>query len=251
MQSRQDYRVLLPVANPEHVEQLASLAAALAQANEGQVLALHVQGDPSAVGAEFHTVLKRAEQIVAQTGVPVHAHGQSGTRCRLGHSGDRARNRGGCHRHGLATLPAAAAHARATARLDGLDPLLADPPCDILILRAEHSTSARHILVPLSRSAQISGGLAARASIGRVVGWTGHCHHGRGRACHRSGACRRCQDAARGVGKVCGASSSDSAGCRRAQPVDGIVQQAAAHDLIMLDTSQEGVVACGYMISPH
>jgi len=45
MKSWQDYRVLLPVANPEHVEHLASRAAVLARANDGQVLSLHVQSD--------------------------------------------------------------------------------------------------------------------------------------------------------------------------------------------------------------
>jgi APA family basic amino acid/polyamine antiporter len=58
MKSLRDYRVLLPVANPEHVEQLASLAAVLAQANNGQVLVLHVQSDPAAV-EQISPVLKR------------------------------------------------------------------------------------------------------------------------------------------------------------------------------------------------
>jgi len=71
MQSHQDFRVLLPVANPEHVEQLASLAA-LSKANDGQVLALHVQSDPFAA-EQVPPVLKRAEQIVAEAGVPVRA----------------------------------------------------------------------------------------------------------------------------------------------------------------------------------
>jgi len=66
------YRVLLPVANPEHVEQLASLAAVLAKANEGGVLALHVRG--GLVSAkQIPPVLQRVEQIVSQTGVPVQA----------------------------------------------------------------------------------------------------------------------------------------------------------------------------------
>ena len=77
MQSQQDYRVLLPVANPEHVEPLAALAAALAQANGGQVIVLHVQVTPLALAGSVPSadhipaVVKHAEQIVAEAGIPV------------------------------------------------------------------------------------------------------------------------------------------------------------------------------------
>jgi len=240
MQSQQDYRVLLPVANLEHVEQLASLAAALAQANEGQVLALHIQSDPSAV-EQIPPVLRRAEQIVAEAGIPVRAIVKVARDAVSGIlqtareieadvivMGWRPSQR----------LP----HTRERLLGSTLDPLLADPLCDILILRAGTFHIARHILVPLSRSAQIAGAL--QHALRLAEWWDGQVTaitvvDERATELERAAVAKALREA---LGKYAAHPRLTAQVVAAPSPVEGIVQQAAAHDLVMLDTSQEGIV---------
>ena len=240
MQSQQDYRVLLPVANLEHVEQLASLAAALAQANEGQVLALHIQSDPSAV-EQIPPVLRRAEQIVAEAGIPVRAIVKV---ARDAVSGILQTAREIEADVIVMGWRPSLRPPRTRERLLGstLDPLLADPLCDILILRAGTFHIARHILVPLSRSAQITGAL--RHALRLAEWWDGQVTaitvvDERATDLERAAVAKTLREA---LGKYAAHPRLTAQVVAAPSPVDGIVQQAAVHDLIMLDTSQEGVL---------
>ena len=240
MKSLHDFRVLLPVANPEHVEQLASLAAVLAQANDGQVLALHIQSDPSAI-EPIPPVLKRAEQIVAEAGVPVRAIVKVA-------------------RDAVSGILETAREIKADVVVMGwrpsqqmpdtrerllgstLDPLLADPPCDVLILRAGTFHTARRILVPLSRSAQIAGAL--RHALRIAEWWDGQVTaitvvDERATELECAAVARTLREA---LGKYAAHPRLTAQVVAAPSPVEGIVQQSAAHDLIMLDTSQEGVM---------
>jgi uncharacterized hydrophobic protein (TIGR00271 family) len=232
-----NYHVLLSVANPGHVEQLASLAAMLAKANEGDVLALHVQGS-RASAERVPPVLQRAEQIVSQTGVPVHVTAKVG-------------------RDAVAGILEAARQVEADAIVIGwkprrrtrdrllgstLDRLLADPPCDILILRAGTFHTVRSILVPLSRNAQTTGAL--RHALRLAECWEGHVTaitvvDERATEGKRATAESLLREA---LGKYAGHPRLTIQVVAAASVAKGIIRQAAKHDLVMLDTSQEGIL---------
>jgi len=240
MQSLHDFRVLLPVANPEHVEQLASLAAALAKANDGLVLALHVQSDPSAV-EQVPPVLKRAEQIVAEAGIPVRTIVKVG---RDAVSGILETAREIEADVIVMGWQPSLRPLRTRERLLGstLDRLLADPLCDILILHAGTFHAARHILVPLSRSAQIAGAL--RHALRLAEWWDGQVTAitvvgERATELERAAVGKTLHEA---LGKYAEHPRLTTRIVTAPSPVEGIVQQAAKHDLVMLDTSQEGIL---------
>jgi uncharacterized hydrophobic protein (TIGR00271 family) len=149
-----DFRVVLPVAKLERVEQLSPLAAALAAAHDGEVLALHVEVIPPQLpltnGREFAArewpAVQRAKEIVTAANVPVYGMIRVGRNAASGINEAAHENKASAVVLGWRPRPST------HDRLFGptLDPMLADPACNVLVLRAESIGQPRRLLVPLA-----------------------------------------------------------------------------------------------------
>ena len=149
-----DFRVLLPVAKPERVEQLSPLAAALAAAHDGEVLAMHVEVIPPQLplknGRSFAErvwpSVRRAKEIVAEAHVPVHGMIRVGRDAASGINEAARENKASAIVMGWRPRP------RTRDRWLGptLDRLLVDPMCNVMVLRAESIGQPQRLLVPLA-----------------------------------------------------------------------------------------------------
>jgi len=83
--SPEEYRVMVPVSNPRTERNLIELGSALAKANDGKVVAVHivtvpdqtplrVAAESDAFGGGDHRLLEDARQHAEETGVPVETH---------------------------------------------------------------------------------------------------------------------------------------------------------------------------------
>ncbi|RME85961.1 MAG: amino acid permease [Caldilineae bacterium] len=165
--STSEYSVLLPVANEAMANHLARLGSLFAQANQGELFALHVIAVPQQIGiTDGRAFLRRGRPLLEEVidigrehDVPVR------TMLRLGRDVgqsimDVARER----EVNLMILgwPGHAAH-RQEAFGSVIDLMSKNPPADLAVVRFRHSHLPRRILVP------VAGGPNSRLAIELAV----------------------------------------------------------------------------------
>jgi amino acid transporter/nucleotide-binding universal stress UspA family protein len=151
-----EYSVLVPLANPARARILGEIGAILAQANGGEVMALHVVRVPAQLTlGEGRVFLKegraRLEKVIEQAkgrDVPVH------TMIRLGRNVAEAIRKTTMESASDIILLGWPGHADSPGRLVGsvLDPIINDPPTDIAIVRSRARRPLCSILVPVTGS---------------------------------------------------------------------------------------------------
>jgi nucleotide-binding universal stress UspA family protein len=146
------YRVMVPLANPEHEKDLITLASALAKQNDGTVLATHIVTVPDQTTLEHarenidalddgtDSILESARKDAETFGVDVETHTIISHRAfeevfdaARTYDADTVVMGWGPHSHG-----------RAESRVDELT---SDVPCDFLVLR-DRGFDPDHLLVP-------------------------------------------------------------------------------------------------------
>lgn len=241
-----EFRVLLPVAKPERVEQLAPLAAALATANNGEVLAMHVTVVPRQL--PLHTgrhfiqsswpTVNRAQEIVSAAGVPVHSM------IRIGHEAVSGIIEATRETKAQAIIMGWRPRPNTADRFLGrtLESVLTDPPCDVLVLRAGDFNRPRRILVPLA------GGPNAIAAAHYALQLAEH-YDGQVTAItvvNEHAAVTERQEADLMLRKVLNRLAANPRlkieVVTAPGVVEGILQAAVDHDLLMIGASREGVV---------
>jgi uncharacterized hydrophobic protein (TIGR00271 family) len=240
------FRVLLPVAKPERADQLAPLAAALAGAGDGEVLAMYIEVVPRQlplsngwrIAEQAWSLVERAREIVAAAGVPVHSMIRVSHNAALGIIEAAREIEASVIIMGWRPKPSA------RDRLIGptLGLLLSNPPCDVLVVRAGAFQAARRILVPLAGGPNAT--LAARYALRLAERWDGQVTvitvvDQRATKAEREAADKMLREAL----------GQDAEHPRLAihlvaapKPRDGIRDAAADHDLVMIGASREGVV---------
>jgi APA family basic amino acid/polyamine antiporter len=151
-----EYSVLVPLANPAQARILGEIGAILAQANGGEVMALHVVRVPAQLTlGEGRIFLKegrvRLEKVIEQAkvrDVPVH------TMIRLGRNVAEAIRKTTMESASDIILLGWPGQAGSPGRLVGsvLDPIISDPPTDIAIVLSRARRPLRSILVPVTNS---------------------------------------------------------------------------------------------------
>ncbi|MFB6171955.1 MAG: amino acid permease [Haloarculaceae archaeon] len=147
-----EYRVMVPLANPEHEQDLITLASAIAKQREGRVIATHIvqvpDQTPLASGAEHledldaesQAMLERAREDAETFGVPVETHTILSHRLF-----DELLDAASQYRADLVVMGwGPDAHARAET---GLDELTETVPSDFLVLK-DRGFDPERILVP-------------------------------------------------------------------------------------------------------
>jgi uncharacterized hydrophobic protein (TIGR00271 family) len=241
-----DFRVILSLARSQGVGQLAPLAAALAGAYDGEVLAVHVEVVPPQLplsngrrlvgGAP--ALLQQAQQAVSHKHVPAH------TMLRIGHDA-------------VSGIVEATREAKASAIVIGwrptshrrgwllgktLDPLLADPPCNVLVWRAGKFKVARTILVPMAGGPNAI--LAMEYALGLAERWDSQVTimtvvDDEATAAEVEVAEKMLLEA---IGKRRDNPRLHTRVVAAVGPAQGILVEAAAHDLVMIGASREGVL---------
>jgi nucleotide-binding universal stress UspA family protein len=153
---RRDYSVLLPVANPEHARILGEIGAIAAQANGGEVLALHVVRVPSQLTlGEGRLFLEegraRLDEVIAQAkkrDVPVH------TMIRLGRNVAEAIRRTALENASDLLMMGWPGHTESPGRILGsvLDAIVSDPPTDLALVSFRPYRELYSVLVPVTGS---------------------------------------------------------------------------------------------------
>ncbi|WP_123533652.1 amino acid permease [Halosimplex salinum] len=150
-----DYRVMVPLANPEHEEDLITLASAMAKANDGTLVATHIVTVPDQtslssareraddIDTTSERLLERARENAETFGVPVETHTILSHRgfeqifdAARTHDADQVVMGWGPDSHGS---PGRAESA--------IDEMTGDLPCDFLVLR-DRGLDTERILVP-------------------------------------------------------------------------------------------------------
>lgn len=150
-----DYSVLLPVANEAVARQLARFGAIFAQANQGELFALHVVRVPPQMGvADGRAFLRQGrpilEEVIAigrEFDVPVR------TMLRLGRDiGDSIISAARERETQLMVLgwPAHMRQHQQEAFGTIIDLMAKNPPCDLAVVRFRRSGAPRRILVPVA-----------------------------------------------------------------------------------------------------
>lgn len=149
-----DYSVLVPVATQEQARILGQIGSVLAQANQGEVLALHVTKIPPQITlSEGRTMLKEGrpflETVIEQAkmrNVPVH------TVIRLGRIvADAVRKTAEENASDMIVL-GWPGYTNSAGRLFGsvIDPIVQNPPVDIAVVRYRKHRPLNSILVPVA-----------------------------------------------------------------------------------------------------
>ncbi|WP_158855085.1 amino acid permease [Halorhabdus sp. CUG00001] len=150
-----DYRILVPLANPEHETELISLASAIARQRGGTVVATHIVTVPDQTSLEYgaehidqldaesESLLETAQQDATTHGVPVETHTILSHRS-FGEIFDAAKT----HDADLIVMGWGPDSHGAPGRAEGaLDEITEDVPCDTLVFRNRGFDPAK-ILVP-------------------------------------------------------------------------------------------------------
>ncbi len=149
-----DYSVLVPVVNMEQARILGQIGAILAQANQGEVLALHVVRVPLQLTlGEGRLFLKGGrsylEQVIKDAKareVPVH------TIIRLGRDVAEAVRKTSIENASDLLLLGWTGRTSTAERLFGevIDPLVSDPPTDLAVVRHRARRPVKSVLVPVA-----------------------------------------------------------------------------------------------------
>lgn len=245
-----EYQVLLPVADEQQARRLGILGAAIARQRDGEVLALHVVRVPVQLSMSDGRMFLREgkpimEEVIRQArevDVPVH------TMIRLDRHINRAILETARERDvnlmilgwpGEATSPQ---HAFGSI----IDLVAENPPCDLAVVRFRKRQQPRRILVPTAGGANTR--LAIRLAIDQARQFTA-----------RTG-----EESVVTLLHVCTPAAADSDAQARAYEllrnlssayehhfevevvraddiVDGVVQEAANHDLVTIGATEEGL----------
>ena len=162
-----DYSVLVPVANSAMARQLSQMGALIAQANRGEVFALHVITVPRQIDlADGRALLTRGRPVVdevagiaAEHGVPVRSM------IRLGRDAAQSILSAARERHAnLLLLGWPAYLSRREHAFGSIVWLLShNPPCDLAVVRLNRAGLPQRILVP------VGGGPNARLALELAV----------------------------------------------------------------------------------
>jgi amino acid transporter/nucleotide-binding universal stress UspA family protein len=149
-----DYSILVPVASEEQARILGQIGAVLARDARGEVLALHVVrvppqltlGEGRLILKEGRSYLETLIQEAKRREVPVH------TLIRLGRNVAEAVRKTAYENASDLVLLGWPGDAPSSGYLYGsvLDPIVADPPADLVIVRYRAHRALRSILIPLA-----------------------------------------------------------------------------------------------------
>jgi uncharacterized hydrophobic protein (TIGR00271 family) len=241
-----DFRVLLPVGKLERAKQLAPLAAALAGANDGEVLAMSIEVVPRQlplsngwrIAGRASSWVDRARKIVAAAGVPVHSMIRVGHNAALGIIATAREIEASVII--LGWRPRASTRDRLLGPTLGL--LLSNPPCDILVVRAGAFHVAHRILVPLAGGPNAT--LAARYALRLAERWDGQVTaitvvDQRATKAEREAAEKMLHEA---LGRNAEHPRLTIHLVAAPGPLVGIQGATAGHDLVMIGASREGVI---------
>jgi nucleotide-binding universal stress UspA family protein len=166
-----DYSVLVPVADEEQARILGRIGTVLAQDNQGDVLALHVAKVPPQLtlgeGRFFLTEGRSYLETVIREAkaweVPVH------TLIRLGRDVAQAVRKTAVENASDLILLGWPGYTRSSGRLYGsvLDPIVADPPTDIAVVRYRAHRPLRSILLPVAGGPNARRGARMAVSMAR------------------------------------------------------------------------------------
>lgn len=155
--ARRSYRVLVAVANPEHVSSLVQIAAAVARQHDGEVVALSVVAVPDTLPLrEGRKLLHRSEHVLnlaqragEKLGVEVAIV------ARIGHSVSKAILETIAEEKPALLVMGWRGWTQTSKRVLGttLDPVLSSAPCNVALLKVMNDLSQlRHILVGVTAS---------------------------------------------------------------------------------------------------
>lgn len=162
-----NYSVLVPVSTQEQGRVMGEIGAIIAQANQGEVLALHVMKIPPQMTLsdgrlmlkEGRPMLEAVIQQAKQRDIPVH------TIIRLGRNVADALRKTVEENASNFIVMAWPGYTETEGRLFGsvLDPIVTDPPSDLAVVRYRQRRLLRSILVP------VAGGPNSRRSVKLAV----------------------------------------------------------------------------------
>ncbi|MBI4393774.1 MAG: amino acid permease [Euryarchaeota archaeon] len=175
---RKNFRVLVPVANPETAAGIARVASSIAKSLDGEVDLLYVVEVPDVTplteGHRFVSkalpVLENAKTAMGKTSVPVH------TLVRIGHNTSQVIRETAMEEGASLILLGWSGRGRITDFLKArtIEGLVEVPPCDIAVLKLREGKELSKVLIPThgGRHAPLGirlGSAIARANVGAVT----------------------------------------------------------------------------------
>ncbi|MFB6354281.1 MAG: amino acid permease, partial [Halobacteriales archaeon] len=246
--TERDYRIVVPVANPDHVAQLMRTADDIATANDGEVIVMSVvtlpEQTPLSEGRQYvdeqRDVIDRAMDIAEEADVPV-----SGV-VRIGHHAADAIVNTVAQRDADAVLlgwSGTGSRRRDIVLGSTVDAVVAEADCDVLVERIHPAArgEVESILVPTAGGphaefAEAVAGAIARAENATVTAM--HVVPPDAPAARRERAetvLTRCVDSMGDVEATPALVEADDV-------VDAIVARSADHDLTVIGATQEGLL---------
>jgi amino acid transporter/nucleotide-binding universal stress UspA family protein len=240
-----DYSVLAPVADQAQAHILGQIGAILAQANQGEVLALHVVKVPPQLSLGEGRLLLREGRHCLQTviqhckarQVPVHSI------IRLGRKPAEAVRKTVEENASDLLLLGWPGYTSTMGRLFGsvIDPIVDDPPTDIALVRYRQQRPVRAVLVP------VGGGLNSRLAVKLAVSMAQAGEHGPARVTllhvipigAANGSLVRAQQALRNSREGIEYDLLSESIVEGANVVETVLEQAEGYDLIVIGATNE------------
>jgi amino acid transporter/nucleotide-binding universal stress UspA family protein len=240
-----DYSVLAPVADQVQARILGQIGAILAQANQGEVLALHVVKVPQQLSlGEGRLLLKEGRghlrtviQYCQARQVPVHSI------IRLGRNPAEAVRKTVEENATDLLVLGWPGHTSTIGRLFGsvIDPIVDDPPTDIALVRYRQRRPVRAVLVP------VGGGLNSRLAVKLAVSMAQAGEHGRAKVTllhvipvgASNGALVRARQALRNSREGIEYDLLSESIVEGANVVGTVLEQAEDYDLIVIGATNE------------
>ena len=240
-----DYSVLVPVANREQARILGSIGTILASSQQGEMLALHVVTVPLQLSLgegrlflkEGRAQLEEAIKYAKTHDVPVH------TIIRLGRNVPSAIRQTALENASDLIVLGWPGYTQTSGKLFGsvIDPIVDNPPTDVVVVRHRKRRPLRKILVP------ITGALNSRTAVKLAVNMAGSGENGPAhvRLLHvmpvnsRNGDLVRAQAAIEGMLEGVDYENLESALVEGQDPVEIILEYSEGYDLIVVAASDE------------